>query len=637
MGLNRQEQYFPYSVPRPGQLSLINAIQKDVALGNHLCVEAANGFGKTIAALSGVLPLLQKKRFGIIYVARTHKQLDRAMQELQKISELTGFNGIVLRGRASTCLNPVVLRYASNSQIAMFICSQLKRAGRCEYYQNYMKKTKRDSDYLRSFYQTPLTGFAFRTKCESERVCPYELSKRLLPLVTVVATTYFQIFDPHINPMFFDAFGHPLSQTILILDEAHNLPRIAVELASAKLSLNSVRQSLKEAKRYDLPAIVKFCQVLERKINQIVEEHSEQEIRIDPIELTTQVCKILKIDDFKRFSGIMLQIGDKILTRQLAEGKPPISYIRSMARFFVRWCFFLQRSDAAHFVTQNNANQSSIEIIALDPRTSTASILKSSHASVHLSGTLEPSSAHIDLVGLPEHTRILNIPSPFKPNQIYPLISMGVTTAMRYRTPRMFEKISRRILEVCKATPHNVGVFVPSYGVLQSLLIAGVENIPNRELFLEKPGMSSSENDSMIQQFKKQADNGAVLLGVLGGRNSEGEDYPGHEMETVVIVGVPYARPSPKESTRIEYFEKQFPQKGRLYGYQLPALRSASQAAGRSIRRLEDRGAIVFLDDRYATPYCKRLLPSWIHENLRGLTDADGVLYNHLKTFYSLV
>jgi DNA excision repair protein ERCC-2 len=520
----------------------------------------------------------------------------------------------------------------------MFVCSQLKRGGRCEYYQNFVKKTKRDGNYLQSFYQTPLTGLELRTKCTSERVCPYELSKRLLPLVTVVATTYFQVFDPYINSLFFDTFGHPMSKTILIIDEAHNLPRIAVELASAKLSLYSVGQSLKEAKRYDLPTLSQFCQVLEKMVHQIVKRHSEQEIRIDPIDLTTQICKTLKIDDFKRFSNNMLQIGDKILNRQLVEGKPPISYIHSMARFFVRWCFFLQRTDAAYFVTQNNANQSSInlEIVALDPRTSTASNLNSCHASVHLSGTLEPTSAHIDLVGLPENTRMLSLPSPFKPNQIYPLISLGVTTAMKYRTPKMFEKISRRILEACNATPHNVGVFVPSYGVLQSLLIAGVEEISNREIFIEKSRMSSSENDSMIQKFKGQADNGAILLGVLGGRNSEGEDYPGHEMETVVIVGVPYARPSPKQSTRIEYFERQFPQKGRLYGYQLPAMRSASQAAGRSVRRLEDRGAIVFLDDRYATPYCKHLLPSWIHENLRGSTDADGVLYTHLKTFYSM-
>jgi DNA excision repair protein ERCC-2 len=139
----------------------------------------------------------------------------------------------------------------------------------------------------------------------------------------------------------------------------------------------------------------------------------------------------------------------------------------------------------------------------------------------------------------------------------------------------------------------------------------------------------------MIQKFKRKSSEGAVLLGVLSGRNSEGEDYPGHEMETVVVVGVPYAKPSPRESARIDYFERHFPRRGRLYGYQLPALRSASQAAGRSVRRIDDKGAIVFLDDRYATRYCNRLLPSWIHENLKSLRDADGLLFNHLKKFYS--
>lgn len=638
MGPNKQEQYFPYAVPRPGQLSLIHSIQEEAANGNHLCVEAVNGFGKTIAALSGVLPLLKKKKFGIVYVARTHKQLDRVMQELQPISDSTGFTGVVLRGRAASCLNPYVRKYASSFQLAMFICSQLKFSGRCKYYQNLMNKTKKDDGYLRRYYQTPLTGLELRNKCESEKVCPYELSKRILPLVTVVATTYNQIFDQYINPMFFEAFGHPTNQTILILDEAHNLPRIAVELASARLSLYSIRESKKEAKRYDLSTLREFCVVLERTIQQILKGRSEQEIQLDPMELTTQVCQTLKIDDFKAFSSEMFQIGEKILKKLLLEGKPPISNIRSMAKFFVRWSFFLQRTDAAFFVTRNGLNKSStnIEIVALDPRTSTASVLNSCQASVHLSGTLEPITAHIDLVGLPENTQTMNLPSPFTQNQFFSMISLGVTTAMRFRTPQMYEKINRRVLEVCEATPHNVGVFVPSYAVLQSLLEVGLEEGTDRELFIEKPRLSSSENDSLVQQFKNKAEDGAVLLGVLGGRNSEGEDYPGQEMETVVIVGVPYAKPSPKQTVRIDYFERQFPRKGRLYAYQLPALRSASQAAGRSIRRIEDRGAIVFLDDRYTTSYCNHLLPTWIRENLRGSNDADGVLYNHLKAFYSM-
>ncbi|MFW9934619.1 MAG: helicase C-terminal domain-containing protein [Candidatus Thorarchaeota archaeon] len=638
MGSKHIENYFPYAVPRPGQLSLIHSIQEEVALGNHLCVEAANGFGKTIAALSGVLPLLKKKRLGILYVARTHKQLDRVMQELRPISESKGINGVVLRGRASSCLNQIVHKYAKNAQLAMFICSQLKRSGRCEYYRNFIKKMKNDEDYLRTFYQTPLTGLELREKSKLERVCPYELSKRLLPFMTVVATTYFQIFDPYINALFFDAFGHSISHTVLLLDEAHNLPRIAVELASAKLSFYSIRQSKKEANQYALLRLSKFYQVIENILQQIIDDNAGQEIQFDPIQLTAQICEVLGIDDFENFSNTMVKTGDRILSRLIGEGKPPISYIHSVAQFFTHWCYFLQRTDAAYFVnrTVDNKSSASIEIVALDPRTSTASVLNSCHASVHLSGTLEPTSAHIDLVGLPENSRILSLPSPFTCDQILPIVSLGVTTLMRYRTPTMFKKINSRILEVCQATPHNVGIFVPSYAVIQSLLTTGLEKLLNRELFIERPKMSSAQNDSLVRKFKRKAKDGAALLGVLGGRNSEGEDYPGQEMETVVIVGVPYAKPSPKETVRIDYFEQHFPQKGRLYGYQLPAMRRASQAAGRSVRRLEDKGVIVFLDDRYATSLCRSLLPSWINENLKVSNNSDGELHTHLEKFYSL-
>lgn len=626
--------YFPYTSPRPGQFTLIEAIRDEVAAGNHLCVEAANGFGKTIAALSGVLPLLEKRNFGIIYVARTHKQLDRVMQELLPLSKSNGFSGVVLRGRTSSCLNPLVQKYAINSQLAMFICSQLKRSGKCALYNNLSKKIKRNYRFLNDFYTSPLTGLELRKKCHKEQICPYELSKRLLQFVSIVATSYYQVFDPQINASFFEAFAKPLSNTILLIDEAHNLPRIAVEIASAKLSINSIRQAVKEAKRYRLSTVSNFGIVLEKLFD---EESSKGEIKLDPENFNLQITHSMNIANIDSFSAKLLNTGEKLVKKLLVEGRPPISYIHSLGRFFVRWCYFSKRSDAAFFLIKNSTVSSAnrFELIALDPRFVTASILNSSHASVHLSGTLQPISAHIDLVGLPEKTRMLTLPSPFNEVQFFPVISLGVTTAMKYRTPSMYEKITQRLIEVCKATPHNVGIFVPSYAVLQSLLVSGLDSGINRDLFVEQPGLSSSENDRLVQEFKRKASDGAVLLGVLGGRNSEGEDYPGWEMETVVVVGVPYARPSPREVTRTDYFERQFPKKGRLYGYQLPAMRAASQAAGRSIRRLEDYGAIVFLDDRYSTPYCQRLLPSWILQNLKSSKDVDGHLFKLLKSFYN--
>jgi DNA excision repair protein ERCC-2 len=148
--------------------------------------------------------------------------------------------------------------------------------------------------------------------------------------------------------------------------------------------------------------------------------------------------------------------------------------------------------------------------------------------------------------------------------------------------------------------------------------------------------MTSKANERIVAEFKACGGNGgAVFLGVQGGRTSEGVDFPGDQMNSVIVVGVPYAEPTPRVKAQIEYYEKRFPKLGREYGYVLPAMKRASQAAGRPIRTLEDRGAIVFMDYRYATSYCRGFLPQWISSGLKALPDRDEALAKEIQTFFN--
>jgi Rad3-related DNA helicase len=49
---------------------------------------------------------------------------------------------------------------------------------------------------------------------------------------------------------------------------------------------------------------------------------------------------------------------------------------------------------------------------------------------------------------------------------------------------------------------------------------------------------------------------------------------------------------------------------------------------------LEDRGAIVFLDYRFSTAYCKNFLPSWITSGMKVLPDKKGVLGVEVSSFF---
>jgi DNA excision repair protein ERCC-2 len=171
--------------------------------------------------------------------------------------------------------------------------------------------------------------------------------------------------------------------------------------------------------------------------------------------------------------------------------------------------------------------------------------------------------------------------------------------------------------------------------VLEDLLASGLEEKLDKPLFQERRGMSSRENEKVVAAFKASAKSGgAVLLGVQGGRSSEGVDFPGDQMNSVVIIGVPYAEPTPKVRAQIGYFEKRFPGLGREYGYVIPAMKKSSQAAGRPIRTLEDRAAMIFLDYRFSTYYCQRFLPQWIRSNIRVLPDSNEAIGRELSSFF---
>ena len=79
-GLSTWEDFFPYT-PRPLQRNMLNFISKILKPRVHQVIEAANGTGKTITALASLLPYAKRYDKKIIYLARTHSQMDRVVEE----------------------------------------------------------------------------------------------------------------------------------------------------------------------------------------------------------------------------------------------------------------------------------------------------------------------------------------------------------------------------------------------------------------------------------------------------------------------------------------------------------------------------------------------------------------------------
>jgi len=119
---------------------------------------------------------------------------------------------------------------------------------------------------------------------------------------------------------------------------------------------------------------------------------------------------------------------------------------------------------------------------------------------------------------------------------------------------------------------------------------------------------------------------------VCGGRNSEGEDYPGDHMNSVIIAGFPYHLPTPRVNAKIEYYDKVFDKQGWNFAYLYPAVQRANQASGRPIRQIKDKGAIIFMDFRFKQKY--KWISEWIRKELEVMPDKEGVLTKNLYPFW---
>jgi len=633
--------YFPYPNVRPHQDTFTKTVYETVKKGKHVVIEGSNGLGKTIAVLSACLPVAKEQGLKIIYTAKTHRQHDRVIEELRAVSRKQMVSGISIRGRQAMCFHPFIVRHAPDARSTMEICELLKARGQCPYYEKISANPDRYADLQLHISSKPFTALEIQEICKDEGFCPYELIKLLVGEVDVVALSYLYIFDPVIRSVFLKNLEKPLSRILLIVDEAHNLPNTALEIESDSLSLFILRLAEREAKEHNYKDVVTFTAQLRAYVEKMATK-VEKETWVSPDFLVETIKTEMEIEEPPTFFEYLHDTGNLIKRSYLTQGKYPRSYIHRVGEFLLKWLDTAKDTSFTHvlskYIAKTGQPSARLEVVALDPSKITEPVFSSVNCSVTMSGTLEPLEAFIKITRLPETTITKVVPSPFPKKHILSLVCCGVTTAMKQRTQPMYNKLAKRIAEAIRHSPNtNIGVFAASYEVLQRILDTGLENAVEKKFFIEKQGMSSRHNDLLIKQFKSYAEKGgAVLLGVQGGRASEGADYPGKQMETVVVVGVPYAQPSPRVEAQIRYYDTKFPGHGREYGYVLPALRRASQAAGRPIRSLDDRGAIIFLDYRFSTAYCRRYLPIWMGENMKTLPDKPGVIAKELMSFFGL-
>ncbi len=607
-------RYFPYKSLRQNQDSYMEKVNEGVKNGNNVILEAPTGFGKTISILAGALSYAKSMGYRLVYLSRTHKQMDRVIKELMKINESVEVSipGVSMRGRSTVCLNEYANEMASSSDVSR-VCRDLKKMNKCPFYEK-TKSPKFDS-FINSLIENPIMGNQIIEESEQRDFCPYEVLKELQKDADVVTGSYIYMLDKWIREVFLENMEADLEDLVVVFDEAHNLPETIVQTRSNSLGTYSVQQAIEEAEEFD-ETVKDYLVKIKKQLNKLF-ANIEGEERIK--------SNVIDSSDGER----LVDIGEEIVELKVENDEHPRSYVHGVGEFLTNWEEKKDRNDYAFLASGKEDEYQRIEILALDP---SLPWLNEVQSAIFTSGTLSPIEPFKDVLGI-ENSVKDRFPANYAQENVLSLVAKDVTTKWDHREEKMYEKIALYIKRTSQVVPKNIGVFTTSYEILENIKSSKFTSRIQKPVYTEERNMNTNKNDKMIKKFKKSSKKeGAVLMGVMGGRNSEGQDYSGDEMNSVILVGVPYARPNPRVNSQIDYFEEKFPGKGKYYGYFLPAHRKIAQAAGRAHRSIEDKASIIFLDNRISNHFVKKDLPNWMSK-MRKINQKT--ITKELKEFHN--
>lgn len=563
-----QSLSFPFDF-HPAQRQLAEAVYRAAAASEHLLAQAPTGVGKTMGTLFPMLKAMGARKIDRIFyltAKTTGRQL--ALDALRVLATDIPLRILEITAREKVCKYPDAACHGDACPLAKRFYDRLPGA--------------RAAALARGMMNRAVIG----SVAAEHGVCPYFLSQELARWSDVVIGDYNHYFDQ--SAFLYDLAEEQGWRVGVLVDEAHNLIERARRMYSATLDAQTLRSAKKDAPKHLGGAIER----LRREFNRIANMQQQ------PYQVHDTVPKSL------------LRALDTYINRHTAVVDQSMALPKTVERLFFDALAF-------HGLAQDLTEHSLFDIEHPQYATFTirnvvpAPFLKlrfaHTHSVVLFSATLSPRQFYLDLLGLPDTTRWLELEAPFSPDQLEVRLVRHISTRYRHRDDSV-APIAELIVRQFERRPGNYFVFASSFDYLARIaeqLDRVAPHIPNR---LQCRNMSESERQEFLDGFAP--DGRSIALAVLGGAFGEGIDLPGERMigAFIATLGMPQLN-DVSEQMRLRL--DQLFAAGYEYTYLYPGLQKVIQAAGRVIRTRNDRGVVYLIDDRFARREVRELLPKW--------------------------
>lgn len=663
---------FPYTDMREAQRDMILECWRDLRAGKTLFAEAPTGIGKTIATLYPAVRCYGEERCDkIFYLTAKNATRREAFGAVQKLNEAgTPVRACIITARESACLCEAAR--AEGRRLSSF-CNPTS----CPYAKGYYDRVESVMAGLLSSGKTLFSGLDLRAAAQAWTVCPYELALDLSERCEIIICDYNYVFSPTVYLRRYFADGLPGTdghRYIFLVDEAHNLPDRARDMYSGALSLAelyAVQDRLQNDENQSLTSVFPeedFSVGLLPDGDEAADRHSTRltasslDDLIGLLSRRSGVCREVMTTGSDGVSrGATLDRGEPVELAETARklsilcdrwlrrhpAHPLYTTVDGLGATLKTFCTAADFYDR-RFVTYTEVERGPgpeggldvrVRLSCLDPADILRPILHRATAAVLFSATLTPAAYFADILGGDKSGITVSFDSPFPTDHLCVAVCDQVSTRYENRDASV-RRIVSYIAATVSAKRGNYMVYFPSYAYLEKVYAHFHKRYPTVKTVVQTPGMTYSEREAFIAAFTPDSAELQIGFCVLGGSFSEGVDLPGRALIGALIVGVGIPGLSSERNIMRDYYDERATAigdgaagEGYAYAYTYPGMNHVLQAAGRVIRRDDDRGVVVLLDDRYAAdPYLHLYPAHW--QNMAAVGDAES-LYEYLTRFWN--
>jgi DNA excision repair protein ERCC-2 len=596
---------FPFPAYRPGQRKLAVAAYRVLANGGRLFLAAPTGIGKTMSVLFPAVKALGEGKLERVFYL-TARTVGRTVAE-KAVTDLRGA-GLKLRTVTLTAREKICVRdgHPCDPQTCPLALG----------YYDRVKPAMREALEREEINRSTLEAVG-----QKHQVCPFELGLDVSVWADAVIGDYNYVFDPrvYLRRHFADdggAYG-------FLVDEAHNLVDRAREMFSAELDgweILSVRKAIKHGAPRCAKALSKL-QAEMRKLGRAATDGGEAaevsdpaaEPNLFPARAAVRVGEAGSSAKQDLPETLMEPLEDALAAAEewLARNQPA-EFREDLLTLYFRLHAFRRTAELydERYVTIIEEDAAiTVRLFCLDPSRLLREALGRGRAAIFFSATLSPVDYYVTLLGGEPEDPVLQLASPFPPENLAVFIQDRIQTRFKGRAESLGE-VAAAIGTLVQGRRGNYLVYFPSYHYLNAVLPKFQAHHPAVMVLVQQPGMSEAERDAFLEAFLAEGAETRVGFAVLGGIFGEGIDLVGERLVGAVIVGVGLPQLCLERDLIRDYFQARNGA-GFDYAYIFPGMNRVLQAVGRVIRSETDCGVVLLIDARFKEARYRRLFPAW--------------------------